>query len=283
MTVLELKKKYQAQISETYPEEELQSIFRILCEAILELTPIEVSLHPKRILSVAEREAFEDAIHRLKQQEPVQYIIGETEFYGLPFQVNEHTLIPRPETEELVDWIIAELKDKKESFNILDIGTGTGCIAIALAKNLPKASVSALDVSEEALHLAKKNAAQNEVAVTFFHQNILENNQVSETFDCIVSNPPYVRNSEKEQMDKNVLDYEPDSALYVSDDDPLVFYRTITRIGRQYLKPSGTLFFEINEYLSEEMKALLETEGYANITLQKDFRDRFRMLKANRP
>ncbi|MCT8340006.1 peptide chain release factor N(5)-glutamine methyltransferase [Flavobacteriaceae bacterium TK19130] len=283
MTVLNLKKKYQAQLSETYPEEELQSIFRILCEAFLELTPIEISLHPKRILSVAEREAFEDAIQRLKQQEPVQYIIGETEFYGLSFQVNEHTLIPRPETEELVDWVISELKGRKEVFNILDIGTGTGCIAIALEKNLSQASVSALDVSEEALHLAEKNAEHNKTQVTFFCQNILENNQLSETFDCIVSNPPYVRNSEKEQMDINVLDYEPDSALYVSDDDPLVFYRTIARIGCQYLKPGGTLFFEINEYLSEEMKALLETEGYTNITLQKDFRDRFRMLKANRP
>ena len=234
---------------------------------------------------------FEKALQRLLQQEPIQYVLGDTEFFGYPFQVNQHTLIPRPETEELVAWIIEDMKNKnqansqqkplKSTITILDIGTGSGCIPISLAKELPQAKVSSIDVSEEALQVARKNSALNKVAVNFIQQDILKAENLQEKYDVIVSNPPYVRELEKEQMHQNVLDFEPELALFVQNDDPLIFYRKIAQLAKNALIENGKLYFEINEYLPEEMVSLLEEIGYQNIELKKDIFGKFRMCKAS--
>jgi len=229
-------------------------------------------------------EEFQKAILRLKNFEPIQYIVGETEFYGLPFKVNRHTLIPRPETEELVEWIISGQKlitNNPKSITILEVGTGSGCIAISLAKNLPNSRIFALDVSVEALKIARENAEINEVEIEFFQTDILTVEDLPKQFDIIVSNPPYVRELEKELMQQNVLRYEPESALYVANEDPLVFYRVISKLAKNHLKPNGTLFFEINEYLATEMIALLKSEGFQNIEINKDIFGKDRMLKCS--
>ncbi|HBY70275.1 MAG TPA: protein-(glutamine-N5) methyltransferase, release factor-specific, partial [Flavobacteriaceae bacterium] len=186
------------------------------------------------------------------------------------FNVNKNTLIPRPETEELVEWIIEDsVSEKRNNYSILDIGTGSGCIAISLAKNLTSATVSALDYSFEALKTAEENAKLNNVTVQFFQKDILKVGTLPQQYDVIVSNPPYVRELEKLEMQSNVLDHEPASALFVSNSDPLLFYRTIARLSLRYLKPNGKLYFEINEYLSEELIDSLKQEGYPIIELRK--------------
>ena len=219
---------------------------------------------------------------RLKTHEPIQYILGETQFYGLPFIVTPATLIPRPETEELVDWVVSEFLHHNSELKLLDVGTGTGCIAISLAKNIPNATVSALDISKEALQVASQNAKINKVKVNFMESDIVKVKTLPQKYDVIVSNPPYVRNSEKKKMQKNVLDFEPSSALFVGDDNPLVFYSKITELASKYLNPNGLLFFEINEYLSKELIQLLEKEFFINIELKKDVFGKDRMIKAKR-
>ena len=196
------------------------------------------------------------------------------------FEVNENTLIPRPETEELVEWIVDEqkTKDKRQKVSILDIGTGSGCIPITIKKEIPNALVSAIDVSEKALEMARKNAIDNEVEVNFILQNILESESLIEKYDIIVSNPPYVRNLEKQEIKKNVLDYEPHLALFVEDTDALLFYRKIAQLALSGLAPNGKLFFEINQYLGKETIELLENLGFKNIELRKDFVGNDRMI-----
>jgi release factor glutamine methyltransferase len=197
--------------------------------------------------------------------------------------VNENVLIPRPETEELVEWIINEnsITDKTKKIRILDIGTGSGCIAISLAKNLPNAEVYGIDVSKKAIETAKRNAINNNVDVTFVFLDILETDVLTCPFDIIVSNPPYVRNLEKEEIKKNVLDYEPHLALFVDDNDALVFYRKIAVLAKNSLLENGQLFFEINQYLGKEMTNLLEKMDFKNIELKKDIYDNDRMMKGN--
>lgn len=252
----------------------------------MDRTRIEIALNPKVEVLEEDLERFKDAILRLKKHEPVQYIIGETEFYGLDFKVNKYTLIPRPETEELVEWIISEFRFSTEVINILDIGTGSGCIAISLAKNLPNAEVNALDVSSEALKIALQNAEFNEVRVDFYETDILKAKtlptgvgQTSRKYDVIVSNPPYVRELEKNQMQPNVLEYEPETALFVKDEDPLLFYKAISHLAKVSLKPNGQLFFEINEQFGEELKAFLKEEGFQQIEVKQDIYGKDRMLK----
>jgi release factor glutamine methyltransferase len=276
--ISDLKSNFKKRLSELYPSEEVQSFFNILSEKYLNLSRIEIALNPERTISATEAEKFQKAILRLQNYEPVQYIIGETEFYGLPFKVNKHTLIPRPETEELVEWILSGFPPSGAR-GILDIGTGTGCIAISLAKNLPNAKISALDISEEALKIAEANAKLNKVEVDFFQKDILAAETLRKKYDVIVSNPPYVRELEKKQMQQNVLKYEPHSALYVKDEDPLLFYRAISRLAKNHLNPGGKLFFEINEYLAYEMTELLKAEGFKNIEIKKDIYGKDRMLK----
>lgn len=262
-----------------YPETEVESFFNLLSEDILNMKRITISQNLYAVVSGKKYEKFQKAITRLKNYEPIQYILGNTEFYGLLFQVNPSVLIPRPETEELVGWIIDDCKDKQD-ISILDIGTGSGCIAVTLAKHLPTAKVYALDVSENALKLAKVNATNNEVEVEFIEADILDGDLGNMQFDVIVSNPPYVREKEKEAMSANVLNHEPHLALFVKDDDALLFYRKITEISESILKPNGQLYFEINENLGQRTKELLANNSFNNIELKMDIFDKDRMIKA---
>lgn len=262
-----------------YPDTEIQSFFQMLSEQILKMKRIDVSQNLYSVVPGKKYEKFQKAIDRLKKYEPIQYILGDTEFYGLVFKVTPSVLIPRPETEELVSWIIDDC-EIKPNISILDIGTGSGCIAITLAKNLPNAQVYAMDVSEKALVVAKENAIKNDVKVKFIKEDILSWDFSDLSFDIIVSNPPYVRELEKDAMSANVLDYEPHLALFVKNDDALLFYRKISLIAKEILKPNGFLYFEINENLGDVTKKLLVNGGFNNIELKKDTFDKDRMIKA---
>ena len=261
-----------------YPETEVNSFFFILAESILGLMRIDVSLKYEDQIKSETYNAFQLAVERLQNYEPIQYIIGKTEFYGLNFKVNRSVLIPRPETEELVNWIIKGNKSKT-SVSILDIGTGSGCIAITLAKNLPNAKVYALDVSKGALAIAKGNALLNNVEINFLNEDVLNWTSNKLSFDIIVSNPPYVRELEKEMMTDNVLKHEPHLALFVKDDDALLFYRKIIQLSKQILTDNGQLYFEINEYLGENTQFLMEKEGFKAVELKQDIFEKDRMIK----
>jgi release factor glutamine methyltransferase len=247
---------------------------------------MDVSLHPDFEITESYVKKWQTIISELKTEKPIQYITGEAWFYGLRFEVNENTLIPRPETEELVEWIVKGLKEKGKEQRVLDIGTGSGCIPIALKKEIPNAAVFAIDISEKALEMARKNALDNQVEVNFIQQDILQSStlQLSKSsnllFDVIVSNPPYVRNLEKQEIKRNVLDYEPHLALFVDDLDALLFYRKIAQLAWKSLAPNGKLFFEINQYLGKETVELLEQLGFKNIELRKDFMGNDRMICA---
>jgi release factor glutamine methyltransferase len=236
-------------------------------------------LNPDVTITAKDDTFFKTAIRELKNEKPIQYIIGSTEFYGLNFKVTEATLIPRPETEELVDWILKEHSDKNK-ISILDIGTGSGCIPISLTKNLSNATVTTLDVSEEAISVAKENAKTHSVSVNFIHDNMLTYSDVSQKYDVIVSNPPYVRNLEKQEIKKNVLEHEPHLALFVEDNDPLIFYRKITEFAVSNLTENGVLYFEINQYLGQETIDLVKSYGFTSVELRKDLSGNNRMLKA---
>lgn len=272
----ELKVFFRSKLKGIYPSEEIDSFFYLLLEAWLGYSRLDLALKSNSTIPSEVQKKIEDAIQRLEQEEPIQYIIGSTEFYGLNFKVTPSTLIPRPETEELVDWIIKEHDNCK---TLLDIGTGSGCIAIAIGKNLPNARVSGLDISEETLEIARGNALDNRTKVDFRKMDIIETTSLPGTYDLIVSNPPYVRETEKAQMKDNVLKYEPARALFVSDDDPLLFYRHIAELSKTALKDRGWLLFEINEYLGEEMISLLKGSGFENIELKKDFRGKDRFIQ----
>lgn len=279
MLLLDYKKQFIIGLKNEYPAEEINSFFNILIVHYLNVTRLELALDPKKELSNEEIKLFDKILLKLQQHEPIQYILGETEFFGLTFQVNKNVLIPRPETEELVSWILLDLADNNTSaIKILDIGTGSGCIAISLAKNWPDAEIKALDISNDALKVAAKNAKANEVEVRFEKEDILHLDKPVESFDLIVSNPPYVRDLEKKEMNRNVLENEPDGALYVRDNDPLVFYKAITNLAKTSLGKGGSLYFEINQYLAKETEKLMLDSGFQT-TLKKDIFGNYRMLK----
>ncbi len=278
----QLRSKFTSQLEGLYPAQEIESFFYILCDFFLKYSRIQVSLCAESVVSNAHLELFDASIKRLEKHEPIQYIIGETEFYGLPFNVNAATLIPRPETEELVAWVISDCNTKTSHFNILDIGTGSGCIAVAIAKHLPKANVFAIDISQKAIAIAAKNATFNNVKIDFQNKNILEATHLPNNYDVIISNPPYVREMEKAAMHFNVLNFEPNLALYVSDKDPLIFYRKIAELAIFSLNIGGWLYFEINEFMSDEMGSLLKRIGFSNIELRQDFRAVPRMIKCQK-
>ncbi|MEY8848725.1 peptide chain release factor N(5)-glutamine methyltransferase [Psychroserpens sp. XS_ASV72] len=284
MTLNLLRQRFHDALDALYGKEEVQSFFFMLLEHFLGVNRMTFHLDPNKEINTNDEIKFLDALEQLKQQKPIQYIIGETEFFGLPFRVNQNVLIPRPETEELVSWIIDSYSEKAtSSLQILDIGTGSGCIAIALANHFRySAQVTAMDVSSEALSVAKQNAELNQVKIQFLHQDILKfdmSSELNQSFDIIVSNPPYVRQLEKTMMQPNVLDHEPDLALFVEDHNPLLLYDAICTFSRKNLKPNGTLFFEINEYLGQDMMQLLKSYGFKNVELKKDLFGKDRMLK----
>ena len=282
MKILKFKTAFFSALTEIYPETEIQSFFNILVEFRLKLSRIKVALNPDYEINTADLKFLQEALAGLKKHRPIQYIIGETEFYGLLFKVNEHVLIPRPETEELVSWIIenSKLKTQNLKLKILDIGTGSGCIPISLAKNLPNANLSTIDISSEALKTAKINAQLNDVSVHFIEKDILNTHNLPETYNIIVSNPPYVRELEKEQMHNNVLANEPHLALFVKDLNPLLFYDKIADLAKSHLTKNGYLYFEINQYLGKETIELLRSKGFKNIELRKDIFGADRMIKA---
>lgn len=283
MKIKEYKGDFIKALLPFYDEMEAESFFYLLLENKRQLRRIDLALDVDSVFSKSEILNWNAILEKLKIQIPIQYIIGTTHFYGLEFIVDENVLIPRPETEELVDWIVKlnSKLSKKKNLKILDIGTGSGCIAVSLAKNIPNSEVFAIDVSEKVLAIAKKNAILNKVPVTFLHKNILETKDLNQKFDIIVSNPPYVRNLEKAEIKPNVLDNEPHLALFVPDNDPLIFYKKIAELAAANLNPNGQLFFEINQYLGKETQELLEYIGLKNIELRKDIYGNDRMIACN--
>ena len=282
MKIKEYRSHFVSMLTPIYDVAEAESFFYLILEEKHNLRRIDLALSPDLKFSDTEIEVWNSILNQLKLEIPIQYLLSKTSFYGLEFQVNEAVLIPRQETEELVEWIVTTtaLIKSTSPLRILDIGTGSGCIAISLAKNIKNATVFALDVSDKALAIAKKNAIANNVDVTFISQNILETVNLQMEFDIIVSNPPYVRNLEKHEIKKNVLDNEPHLALFVDDNDALVFYKKIAEIAQKNLAIDGQLFFEINQYLGPEMVDLLNSMNFKNIELRKDIYGNDRMTKA---
>ena len=285
MTLQNFRIFFNSELSTMYPKTEIDSFFFLLIEAKLNLQRIDTVLKPDFLIDESILSELKSIVKRLQKEEPIQYILGETEFYSLPFLVDENTLIPRPETEELVEWVINEVleirsKNQDKNLNILDIGTGTGCIPISLAKNLNNVSISAIDVSSEALKKAKQNAVLNKVDITFLEIDILKTKELPKKYDFIISNPPYVRELEKVEINNNVLQNEPHLALFVDDENPLIFYKKIADLAKQDLTKNGLLFFEINQYLGKETVEMLQQKGFKNIELKKDFSGNDRMIKA---
>ncbi|MEO8253922.1 MAG: peptide chain release factor N(5)-glutamine methyltransferase [Flavobacterium sp.] len=283
MQIKQYRTQFIQELSSVYDAGEAESFFYLILEEKKQLRRIDLALQPDLVFSEEEIQVWNLILEQLKLEIPVQYLLGKTHFYGLEFEVNENVLIPRPETEELVEWIVSyhQIHKSPNPLRILDIGTGSGCIAISLAKNIPKATVFAIDVSDKALVTAKKNAEMNNVKVNFICQNILETIDLEQEFDIIVSNPPYVRHLEKEEIKKNVLDNEPHLALFVEDDNALIFYKKIAELAKQNLTENGQLYFEINQYLGKEMIALLEKMNFKNIELRKDIYGNDRMTRSS--
>ena len=285
MTLQNFRIFFNSELSTIYPKTEIDSFFFLLIEVKLNLQRIDTVLKPDFLIDESILSEIKNIVKRLQKEEPIQYILGETEFYSLPFLVDENTLIPRPETEELVEWVINEIqeirsKNQDNKLNILDVGTGTGCIPISLAKNLNNVSISAIDVSLEALKKAKQNAVLNKVDITFLEIDILKAKELPKKYDFIISNPPYVRELEKIEINNNVLQNEPHLALFVDDENPLIFYKKIADLAKQDLTKNGLLFFEINQYLGKETLEMLQQKGFKNIELKKDFSGNDRMIKA---
>ena len=259
-----------------YPENEIKSIMYISIDFHLGLTKSGTILQSERILKDEEISVFINIVDRLQKMEPIQYILSETKFYGLSFHTKKGVLIPRPETEELVEWIIKDNQGSEKKY--LDIGTGSGCIIISLAKNL-KGMFDAIDISEKSIRISEENSTKNKVNINLKQKDILHSELKGE-WDVIVSNPPYVLRSEKKVMNKNVLNWEPETALFVEDTDPLLFYEEISKKALTVLRKNGYLYFEINENFGNETIKLLEEIGFVNIELKKDINGKDRMIKA---
>ena len=282
MLLKEIKTIFQNELAALYPKEEIDAFFYAMVEHYLGVQRFVLVVTPNITLTKEEEQPLFEGLTRLRSEEPIQYILGEAHFRDLILKVNAAVLIPRPETEELVAWVVQEWGNREDASPVLlDIGTGSGCIAIALAKALPSAKVYALDVSKKALEVAVENAMLNEVEITFILADILAFDAVPDAaFDIIISNPPYVRRSERPQIRNNVKKYEPEQALFVSDEHPLLYYKAIARFAHEHLKKEGSLFLEINQYLGKETKAFLEEHYFTKVELKKDIFGRDRMLKA---
>jgi release factor glutamine methyltransferase len=277
-TLAEKQATYIQQLSQVYDQAEARTITRWVMEDVLKVDGLKLSLDRFLILTSHQNEVLDDYLSRLLRQEPVQYVLGSAEFYGLTFRVTPAVLIPRPETEELVEWII---KDSHQStgnsqLSILDIGTGSGCIPVALKRNLPQARISGLDVSKEALSIAQHNATINQAQVSFLHMDILKY-APAHVYDIVVSNPPYIGHEEKDKMLPNVLEHEPHLALFA--DDPLVFYKRIAELAPTLLTPGGSIYLEVSEYRAGEVAAIFKEIAY-HVTIKQDMQGKDRMIKA---
>lgn len=280
MIVKEASSLIAKELKPLYPTSEVDSFIYLILNHLMGFKRFDINFKSNVDLPDHLELQIYDIIEQLKHKRPIQYILGSTEFFGLSFDVDESVLIPRPETEELVHWILEDYMHQNPV--IIDMGTGSGCIPIALAKNLPNARVSGVDISETALATAKHNASKNQVMVDFFILDILHGNHLElPNFDIIVSNPPYVTPDQKELMDANVVDFEPHLALFVPQNDPLVFYKAIASFARNHLKPEGHLYFEINEDFSNETEQAVAQQGFVT-ELRKDINGKFRMLKAGK-
>ena len=268
-------------LRENYPDTEALALAKMLLVEVFGFSTLELYGGKDKEISGKHRDVLDEMIRRLKKNEPIQYIIGIETFGGLTFEVNQNVLIPRPETRELVEWI-AEDCQLEDPCKILDIGTGSGCIAISLAKLLEQVEVEAWDVSEGALQVARRNAERNQVDVLFRKMDVLGDVPEGMLYDVIVSNPPYIAEKEKSQMEHNVLDWEPSIALFVPDEDPLLFYRRIAQLGGSMLKKGGSLYYEINQAYGQETMEMLASMGYQSIELRKDAWGNDRMVKAKR-
>ncbi|WP_136481425.1 peptide chain release factor N(5)-glutamine methyltransferase [Cognatitamlana onchidii] len=260
-----------------FPSQEIDSFFYMLIDRYYGVSRIQLAT--SRDKSVPDASKIIESLGLLKKEKPIQYILGDTIFFGLPLKVNENVLIPRPETEELVEWVLKYARTTNE-IKILDVGTGSGSIAVSLASHLPDATIYGLDISSKALKVAKDNAQINKVNVNFIEADILSLDCIKDVeFDIIVSNPPYVREKEKKQMKANVLNNEPHLALFVKDNDALKFYKGIIKFSRISLKSGGMLFFEINEYLGKDMIALFQAHEFSKVVLKQDMFKKDRMIK----
>lgn len=308
MTVAEIQKEYQDKLGDIYPQQEARTITQWVLEDVLEISGLKLSLNRFLLLTTHQKEVLDAYLVRLLNHEPVQYVTGFASFYGLKFKVDSNVLIPRPETEELVEWVMEEVRSRKlevrgqrtenreqkfedqrpktkdqkrkpdnsQPATILDIGTGSGCIAITLAKELPNAFVTAIDVSTSALSIAEENALQNKVNVEFQLLDILLKTPTNK-YDIIVSNPPYIGYDEKETMRENVLKHEPHLALFA--EDPLIFYKRIAVIAKEKLNENGCIFLELNETYSQETASIFKEAGFQKIEIKTDFLGKNRMMK----
>jgi len=263
-----------------YSVEEIESLIFLIFGKVKGYSRTRVLLARDENLTPEELDKTNQIVSRLKKNEPIQYILGETEFFGLPFYAVPGVLIPRPETEELVQWIIQENQHTEPT--ILDIGTGSGCIAVSLRKNIPKSTVLACDISPVCIETTQRNAELNQAEVSVLEYDILNNSPEVDfpKLDIIVSNPPYVCETEKKLMEKNVLDYEPELALFVSDDEPLIFYTRIADFAKEHLNNGGQIYFEINEAFGKECSEMLQEKGFSEIKLKRDIHDKNRMIRS---
>ena len=278
---------YKTELVSIYDNDELYAIFELVCEHYLGYSKTDTRLNFNGNLNQSDVLKIYDTGKALKTGAPIQYIVGEADFYNLKFNVNSSTLIPRPETEELVDLIIKQFKQEarnNQTLNILDIGTGSGCIPIILKKNIPNSKVAGIDISEQALEVAKSNAIKNNVDIEFIKLDILSQLIThNSTFNTIVSNPPYVLNSEAKQMDSRVLEHEPHLALFVEDTDPIIFYKRIIDLCAKYLEERGYLFFELNPIYANDVKKYANDSKIFNFTeIMQDMSGKERFLKAQR-
>lgn len=291
MTIAEIEEIFLEQMPGFYEKDEIRSIAALAVQHVCGVTKSYYLLHKHSDLTLFQETALIRVLDELRFGKPLQYVLGEVDFYGLRFQVNPAVLIPRPETEELVDWILRSIKSDGIPFDsILDIGTGSGCIPIAIKKNIPASVVFGIDISNEALEIARKNCLLNGVEINLLHGDILDGEfKIQHTqlldrcaeFNIIVSNPPYISNSEKSEMHANVLRHEPYEALFVPDDNPLLFYKAIIQFSLSHLTTGGYLFLEINERFGNETTALLTAEGFST-ELRKDLQGKDRMIRARK-
>lgn len=280
-TIKDIRSFLSGELHGIYPEPEINALASIIIKTLPQAEKLHQIYDPGVAVDAADIILVRKIIRELKEGKPIQYILGTTDFYNCIIRVNETTLIPRQETEELVDMVIRE--NRKFTGNILDIGTGSGCIAVALAKNIPGASVSGIDISGDALIVAMENGKLNNVLVEFRQEDILNPGGILTSGQgIIVSNPPYVRHSEKALMNRNILDFEPPEALFVNDSEPLVYYISTLKMAEKILLPEGKIYFEINETMGEEMINLLETFGYSGIGLFKDINGKDRIIRGNK-